>query len=446
MPAPHRSTNPTADAVVIGAGVVGASIALELQRSGRRVVVVDKGEAVGGGSTSASASIVRFTYSTIEGVAVSFEAMHRWLDWAGHLGLPRRSTGSGEGPLATFHQIGMLNLEPPGTDRSAMFAHFDRIGVAYEILDGPALEARFPAIDGRLFGPPRLPTDPAFFAEPTGRVEAFHCPQAGFIDDPQLAAVNLMDAARAAGTEVRLRSPVRTVLRSADRVTGVELAGGDLLSAPVVVNAAGPWSPAVNRLAGVTGDMRIGTRALRQDVASTGAPPGFGVGDGGAVVADLDLGTYNRPQPGGSYLAGGVEAECDPLVWVDDPDTDRPTPDPAMWEAIILRLARRIPTMAVPHRPTGLASHYDVSDDWIPIYDRSSLDGFYLAVGTSGNQFKNAPLIGEMMTAIIDAVEGGRDHDADPVTYHCPTAGVEVDLAHYSRRRDPAKTSGTVMG
>ena len=46
------------DVVVVGAGVMGASIALELQRSGRTVVVVDKGDAVGSGSTSSSSAVV----------------------------------------------------------------------------------------------------------------------------------------------------------------------------------------------------------------------------------------------------------------------------------------------------------------------------------------------------------------------------------------------------
>ena len=45
----------------------------------------------------------------------------------------------------------------------------------------------------------------------------------------------------------------------------------------------------------------------------------------------------------------------------------------------------------------GVVALYDVSDDWIPIYDKSSLPGFYMAVGTSGNQFKNAPVAGMMM-------------------------------------------------
>ena len=428
-----------ADAVVIGAGVIGASIALDLQRSGRQVVVVDKGKAVGGGSTSASASIIRFTYSTIEGVAVAYEAMHRWLDWAGHL-------ETVDGPLARFHQIGMLNLEPVDTDRSTMFEHFRRVGVAYEELGPDELAARFPAIDVSRFGPPRWPDDPEFFADPVGRLGALYCPQAGFVDDPQLAAANLMDAARAAGAELRLRAEVVGLLRDGSRVTGVDLADGSTILAPIVVNAAGPWSSGVNRLAGVTEECNITSRALRQDVVSTEAPAGFGVADGGAVVADLDLGTYNRPQPGGSYLGGGVEADCDPLTWIDDPDGDRPTPDPEVWEAIMLRLARRLPEIAVPHRPTGLASHYDVTDDWIPIYDRTSLDGFYLAIGTSGNQFKNAPIVGEILRRLIEAGEAGQDHDIDPVRLPCPMAGLDVDLGHYSRLREPASTSGTVMG
>ena len=57
----------------------------------------------------------------------------------------------------------------------------------------------------------------------------------------------------------------------------------------------------------------------------------------------------------------------------------------------MFRLARRMPEFGVPSRPVGLAALYDAPDDWVPIYDKSSLGGFYMACGTSGNQFKNAP-------------------------------------------------------
>jgi glycine/D-amino acid oxidase-like deaminating enzyme len=88
-----------------------------------------------------------------------------------------------------------------------------------------------------------------------------------------------------------------------------------------------------------------------------------------------------------------------------------------------------------------------VASDWTPIYDRTELDGFYVAIGTSGNQFKNAPMVGRMMATLITAVEGGHDHDAKPVTYDCPHTGHVVDLSAFSRRRPfNADSTGTVMG
>jgi glycine/D-amino acid oxidase-like deaminating enzyme len=84
------------DVVVVGAGALGASIALELQRSGRTVTVVDKGMSVGGGSTSSSSAVVRYNYSTLDGVISAWESAHRWWSWTDHL-----DVGEGAGPLAT---------------------------------------------------------------------------------------------------------------------------------------------------------------------------------------------------------------------------------------------------------------------------------------------------------------------------------------------------------
>jgi glycine/D-amino acid oxidase-like deaminating enzyme len=101
----------------------------------------------------------------------------------------------------------------------------------------------------------------------------------------------------------------------------------------------------------------------------------------------------------------------------------------------------------VPPAPRGIAGVYDVADDWTPIYDRTALDGFFVAIGTSGNQFKNAPVAGRFMTAIITAVEDGRDHDADPVQYVGEHTGLTVDLGAFSRKRPVnAESTGTVMG
>ena len=112
----------------------------------------------------------------------------------------------------------------------------------------------------------------------------------------------------------------------------------------------------------------------------------------------------------------------------------------------MLRLARRLPAFGLPPHPVGLAALYDASDDWVPIYDRSSLRGYFMACGTSGNQFKNAPLAGMFLRALVDAADTGIDHDVAPVQYVGARTGRAIDLAAFSRLRTPAVTSGTVMG
>ncbi len=428
----------TYDAIIVGAGVIGTAVALELSRSGRKVLVVDKGEAVGGGSTSASSSIIRFHYSTLDGCVASWEAMYQWADWENHLGYL-------EGPAAKFFRIGMLAISHNAGDFDTVLGHFRTARIPHEMLTAADIRERFPALDVSSYYPPRLPDDPAFFGDPSGEVVALFQPDAGFIDDPQLAAQNQMDAARHFGATVRLRTQVTRVEKSGSRVTGVTLSSGEVINSPVIVNAAGPWSSTLTRMAGADSDLRITPRPMRQSIASCPAPEGFQVNAGGVVMADMDLGAYGRPQPGGSYIIGGVEADCDPLEWIDDPDAIDPNPDPMMFEALVYRTARRLPALEIPHRPQGLSSCYDVTEDWTPIYDRSAVDGFYLAVGTSGNQFKNGPIAGQMMAEVINAVEAGHDHDHDPIHIKCTYSGLDLNVGQFSRRRTPA-AGGNVWG
>jgi glycine/D-amino acid oxidase-like deaminating enzyme len=101
----------------------------------------------------------------------------------------------------------------------------------------------------------------------------------------------------------------------------------------------------------------------------------------------------------------------------------------------------------VPNRPSGITGVYDASTDWAPIYDRTALPGYYVAMGTSGNQFKNAPLVGQLMAFLVDAVESGHDHDAEPLTFHAPRTGNRLELATYSRLREVDPDAPTsVMG
>jgi sarcosine oxidase subunit beta len=90
---------------------------------------------------------------------------------------------------------------------------------------------------------------------------------------------------------------------------------------------------------------------------------------------------------------------------------------------------------------------YDVTEDWIPIYDKSDLPGFYMAVGTSGNQFKNAPVVGALMAELITACEQGRDHDRDPLDFRLARTGRTLSLGFYSRRRQiNPESSFSVLG
>ena len=434
------SKHQSADAVVIGAGVIGSAVALELARGGRSVVCVDKGPSPGAGSTSSSSSIIRFSYSTLDSVLTAWEAAAIWRNWSDHLGA--------EDPdgMARFIKTGNLIFCTTGYDGEIVMALWDQVGIPYERFDAAGVQSRFPGLDVGRYYPPKPVDDPAFADDADGALGAFYDAESGFVDDPMLAAHNLAHAARQHGAEFRFRSAVVEIGRRGDHVSGVTLDAGDTISAPVVVNVGGPHSARLNKLAGVTGDMRIGHRPLRQEVYAAPAPPGLGLEDGGPLVADLDIGQYFRPQPGGMLLVGGTEPECDVLEWVEDADHFNDQPTIEHWETAMLRLARRLPEFGVPPRPVGLAALYDASDDWVPIYDRSSLDGFFMACASSGNQFKNAPMAGQFIRALVDAAADGIDHDAAPVQFTGARTGRQINLGAFSRRRQPSATSGTVMG
>jgi sarcosine oxidase subunit beta len=213
----------------------------------------------------------------------------------------------------------------------------------------------------------------------------------------------------------------------------------------VVVNVAGPHSAKINRLAGVEDGMNIKTMALRQEVAHVPAPPGFDIERDGMVVSDGDIACYTRPEIGNHMLIGSEDPECEERVWVDPDDYDRNFTD--QWTEMVYRTGQRIPTLGIPSKMRGVVDLYDVADDWIPIYDKSDLPGFYMAIGTSGNQFKNAPVAGLLMAELIAACEGGLDHDADPVRVHMKHTGRDLDVGFYSRRREiNADSSFSVLG
>ncbi|WP_413098171.1 NAD(P)/FAD-dependent oxidoreductase [Streptomyces sp. Inha503] len=323
------------DAVVVGAGVIGSAIALELARAGYRVVVVDRASGPGQGSTSASSAVIRYNFSTLAGVAAAWEAQFCWSSWAAHL-------GHDVGALTRFERSGLVMLDVDTAPRDGWLPLFDQAGVPYEEWDSAMLADRMPGIDAGRYWPPKRIDDDEFWADVTGTLGAVYTPDAGYVTDPQLAAQNLAAAAVAEGAQFRFHNAVTAVESAGGRVTAVALTDGTRISAPVVVNAAGPWSGKLNALAGVGSDFTVRVRPLRQEVAHVSAPEEY---HGGPVVADIDLGTYFRGEIGGGLLIGGTEPECDPFHWLDDPDDADPHPTMAVFEAQVTRAARRLPAL-----------------------------------------------------------------------------------------------------
>jgi len=430
------------DAIVVGAGVIGNSIAYELAARGYRVLVIDKEGGSGFGSTSASSAVIRFNYSTFDGMAAAWEAAHCWRSWPEHLG------GLGSADLARFYECGMAFLDVDVAPRERMVRLFDKIGVKYELWDSNTLANQIPGIDVGSYYPPKPVDSESFYADTDTSLGAVYTPEAGFVDDPQLAATNLGAAAVAKGAVYSFRTRVTRIEQQTSDRWILQLDNGDTLEAPIVVNAAGPWSGALNAMAGVGADFTVTVRPLRQEVHHVTAPTGYNQDVRlGPMIADLDLGTYMRPEQGGGFLIGGTEPECDPLEWIDDPDSANPNRTAARFQAQVLRAARRLPHLAVPSQPKGIAGVYDAASDWTPIYDKTDRPGFYVAIGTSGNQFKNAPVAGRFLATLIEEVEAGRDHDANPVVYTGPHTGLKINLGSFSRRREfNTESTGTVLG
>ena len=430
------------DAVVIGAGIIGSSVAYGLAAGGRTVAVVDKNPAAGYGSTSSSSAVIRTFYSTLEGCALAWDGLHYWTGLRDFLGAPADET------VADYSECGCVILrdgKPDGFDLACK--HHDTLGIPYERWDIPTLKAHCPYLELRRFGPPKRVEDPTF-GEPTGGelTGALHFPRGGFVNDPQLAARNLADAAKRADARFVFNRRVTSVDRAAGRVSGVTLDDGRQLSAPIVVNAAGPHSSQINALADVLDGMAISTRPLRQEVNLIPAPVDYNAAPARYMMTDHDTGAYMRPDGHGNLMIGGMEPECDPLVWVDDPDSlDRSHTE--QWTVQAYRAGLRLPSLGIPGQATGVVDLYDVTDDWIPIYDRSDLPGFYLACGTSGNQFKNGPIAGQMMATLIDYCEAGNDHDAEPCRFPLRHVGGSIDMGAFSRRRAVNQDSSmSVMG
>ncbi len=435
-----KMANKKYDAIIIGAGIIGAPIAFELAKMGYKTLNIDKLPTSGYGSTSNSCAIVRAHYSTQDGVAMAYEGFKYWSDWANYLGCVDESG------MAEYRNTGSILIKSQGHDWKKVVKHYDAVGVEYEEWTMDQLDEHIGIYSHDEFWPPSRPEEDENFTEPKGELTGcVFCPGGGYVNDPQLSTHNLQRAAEVKGAEFRYNVKVVDVRYDSERVRGVTLEDGTEIDAKVVLNAAGPYSSHINKMAGQFERMNVKTRVSRHEVHHIPAPPDLDLSKVGVYTPDADIACYYRPEVGNTFLLGSRDPDCDPFEIVD-PDNYNDQITEAQWRAQVMRLAKRIPTLPIPNQPRGICDLYDLSDDWVPIYDQTDLPGYYVAIGTSGNQYKTAPVVGKMMAFLIDRCEDGHDHDAEPLDFRLENIGRDIPVGFFNRNRELKNTSYSVAG
>ena len=442
---------------------------------------------------------------------LSWESYQYFKSWQDFVQLPATPA------TLNVRECGGILLRSPNSNAfiDAVLLNARRYGIPAEEWDRPQTEARVERIgwDVSKNYCARDPLADPLFGTPDpgpGISGSVYMPQTAYVADPRLAAMQMREAAERTGrVSFHFRRRVTCIRYGPSpssghfRVVGVDLDDGTKYATPCVVNAAGPQSYSVTEMAFSQrhstrlrpNDMHFMPRPLRAEVAFLDAPEGVNLDRDGLITGDFDLGIYLRPDLGNRLLVSGIEPACDALEWLDTGAvpldhgwaSSRGTSDghkmydpndtilSEAWERHVYRAALRMPGLAIPtsarHR-RGVVSSYDVTPDWTPILDGSSRPGYYMAIGTSGNQFKNAPVIGDMMARLVEYCEGARcaargndslRHDVESFKYpmrycHVAAQGEEagaggvnaslppLDLRVFSRLRTPYVTTTSVVG
>jgi len=361
----------TADAVVIGGGVIGLSVAFHLAKQGFRNVVVVERNYVCSGTTGQSGAIIRQHYSNDFTAAMARDSLAVFRNWADEVG----------GGDVRFEQTGVLILTGPEYEpafRQNVALH-QSLGIDSRQIDLAELRE----IE------PRLAAD--------GLSSACWEGTAGLVDP--VATVHALAAAfqREGGTLLE-RSEVVEIMRVAGGVAGVRLGNGEAIAAAVVVNAGNLWGARL--LAGFPFELPL--FATRHPMASLRRPDDFGPSH--PVVLDLQTMGYLIPRAGatlsGSLLTHSEDQSVDPDGYekgVTNEEIGR----------FVASAAGRLPALARSVVQGGWAGIYDESPDSHPVLDESpGVEGLFIALGFSGHGFKLSPLVGLWMAKMI---AGGRD-------------------------------------
>lgn len=360
----------TADVVVVGGGIEGASAAWALAQRAITDVVVLERNTVGSGMTGKSSGIVRCHYgvSSLAAMAtVGLEVFEK----------AQESFGTDIG----FRQTGyVVGVGAPNVDslRKSLTAQ-RAVGVQTEEVDHAEVARLWPFADLSPFA--------AFAWEARG----------GYGDAYQTAQAFAI-AARGAGVRIRQGANVTELVVASGRVTGVRLADGGEVSAGTVVVATGVWTRPFLAPYGVDVPIRV----VREQLVMVS--PGVDIGRV-PVFSDLVSLQYIRPEPDGTVLFGNSD-----LSHVEDADPDAYSnrASDAFIDLTIDRVGTRFPGFTGAAITTSYAGCYDVTPDWNPVISRTDVDGLLVAAGFSGHGFKIAPAVGRL---VADLIVDGRSAD-----------------------------------
>jgi sarcosine oxidase subunit beta len=351
----------TADVVVVGGGVVGASAAYHLAAAGAgRVVVLERADHLAAGSTGACAGGFRYQFSSEVNVRLSQASVPMITGFAEEHGLPL--------DVAEDGYLFLVRDEELWTGFVAANALHRSLGVEAETLTPAEAVALAPGISTE------------------GLVGATFGVRDG-IADPSGLTHGYATLARAAGAIVELGVEVTGVVVDHDRVTGVETSAGPWY-APAVVNAAGPWAGTLASTAGV----ELPIEPIPRHVLVTGAFAG--VPQRRTLVIDAVTSFYFHREGAGVLMGMGSQNER--------PTFDT-TPDEAFVADELLPTALRVfPPLAsasIEHSWVGL---YEMTPDRHPIIGKApGVEGLYLANGFSGHGFQHAPVVGKLLSELI---------------------------------------------
>jgi sarcosine oxidase subunit beta len=357
--------NKTADAVIIGGGVMGTSIAFQLARRGFGKVVLLERDTIASGTSGKSSALIRMHYSNESTIRMAWRSLEIFENF-------EEITGGGQ---ADFRQPGYL-----------VFANEElEEGVRKNI----AL-ARTLGVDTEWIGREEV-ARLAPWAKTDDLAGAAYERRSGYAD-PYGVAMGFAAGARRNGADIRQNCPVTGVRVESGRVIGVDTPEGSIDS-PVVVNAAGAWA---NKVAALSGEWLPAEAIREQDTVFDAEGPG---GERiGIVVYDAPTKLYFRPEGEKLLLIGRDNIEPEYV----DPDNFNDKEDMAFVLDVVERMTRRWPEFENARLYRGWGCLYCITPDWMPIMDRlPSAEGYFVCTGMSGHGFKLSPAVGEMMAELI---------------------------------------------